>query len=189
MDQISSMEEKDDAEIIELVPADKEFFGVLIRRYERRIIFYIRRISGGTDEEIEDLAQNIFLKAYVYLNSFRPGENFSSWLYGIAHNECIDHWRKNKKHSGTISLEASANLLVILQSDEDISGEFQKKWTSEIVQKAISALPFKYREIIVLRFLEDKSYEEIAQILQKPVSTVGTLVRRAKELIKEIIQQ
>jgi len=184
-----SKEEKSDAELLALVPEDKEFFGELIRRYEKRILTYLRRINGGTTEELEDMAQNIFLKAYVYLNSFRRGENFSSWLFGIARNECIDHWRKNKKHAGAVSLEANAELAAILKSNENLSEDTERKGTSEAVKKAIGEIPFKYREILVLRFLEDKSYEDMAQILHKPVSTVGTLVRRAKSLFRELTEE
>ena len=182
-------EEQSDEEILVLVPENKDFFGVLIRRYERRILGYLRRINGGTSEELEDMAQNIFLKAYVYLYSFRRGESFSNWLFGIAHNECIDHWRRTKKHSGVISLEASAELSAVLKSGENLSADAERKWDSEIVKKAIEELPFKYREILVLRFLEDRSYEDMARILKKPVSSVGTLVRRAKGLFKELIEQ
>lgn len=193
MDSIRRKEKKEDErsddEILALVPENKDFFGVLIRRYERRVIGYLRRINGGTEEELEDMAQNIFLKAYVYLNSFRRGENFSSWLFGIAHNECVDHWRRSKKHSGTVSLEANAELAAVLRSSDDLRDDFERKWTAKGVDKTIEELPFKYREVLVLRFLEDKSYEEMAQILRKPVSTVGTLVRRAKSLFKELMEK
>jgi RNA polymerase sigma-70 factor (ECF subfamily) len=181
--------EKSDRELLALVPENKDFFGVLIRRYEKRIMNYLRRVGGGTDEEREDMAQNIFLKAYVYLNSFRQDENFSSWLFGIAHNECIDHWRKGKKHKAVVSLEANTELAAVLKSSENLGEDLERKWDSEAVKRTVGAVPFKYREVLVLRFLEDKSYEEMARILRKPVSTVGTLVRRAKSLFKELMEE
>jgi RNA polymerase sigma-70 factor (ECF subfamily) len=182
-------ENRSDEELLTLVSENKDFFGVLIRRYEKRMISYLRRVSGGTNEELEDMAQNIFIKAYVYLNSFRQGEKFSNWLFGIAHNECVDYWRKNKKHTGVISLEANAELVAVLKSSENLSESAERQWNSELIQKAIEKIPFKYREILVLRFLEDRSYDEIALILKKPVSTVGTLVRRAKSLFKELMEK
>ena len=172
-----------------MVPKEKDFFGILIRRYERALMSYLRRMNGGTAEEIEDMAQNIFLKAYVYLHSFRKGERFSSWLFGIAHNECIDFWRKNRKRSGTVSLEASEALRAVLRSDEDLGAEAERQWGAEALRRVLEELPFKYREILVLRFLEDRSYEEIASILRKPVATVGTLIRRAKHLLKELVEK
>jgi RNA polymerase sigma-70 factor (ECF subfamily) len=189
MDFENSVKMKSDEEIADLVETDKEFFGELIRRYEKRISGYARKMNGGTRESVEDIVQNIFIKAYVYINSFEKDQKFSSWLYGIAHNECIDFWRKNKKHSACISLDANENLSSILASAENLPKQAEQNNDQEILRRALEGLPLKYREVLVLRFLDDKSYEDIAQILKKPVSTVGTLVRRAKILFEEIINK
>ena len=189
MDVLKDVEFKSDEEIVSLVESDKEFFGVLIRRYENKITGYIRRINGGTQESVEDIVQNIFIKAYVHINSFKENQKFSSWLYGVAHNECIDYWRRNKKHSASISLEANEKLFAILASEENLSEDVAQQHSSDVIAKALGELPLKYREILILRFLEDKSYEDIAHILKKPVSTVGTLVRRAKILFEEVVNK
>lgn len=188
-DFLKDTENKSDEELANLVLQDKEFFGALIRRYEDRIIGYIRKINGGTRESVEDIVQNIFIKAYVHINSFDREQKFSSWLYGVAHNECVDYWRKNKKHRLVISLEANERLSSVLASEEDLAECIAKRNDKEALIRALGELPLKYREILILRFSEDKSYEDIAHILKKPVSTVGTLVRRAKILFKEVMDK
>jgi RNA polymerase sigma-70 factor (ECF subfamily) len=186
MSQID-IEKLSDEEVLPLIKVDKNFFGVLIRRYENRIIGYVKKMGAESQETAEDMAQNIFIKVYVHINSFKKELKFSTWLYGIARNECIDYWRKNKKHAGNISLEASEELMAILKSDEDLALDLERKITAEDVRVAIGSLPKKYKEIIILRFLEDRTYEDIAMILKKPISSVGTLVRRARILFKESI--
>jgi RNA polymerase sigma-70 factor (ECF subfamily) len=186
MSQID-VEKLSDEEVLPLIKVDKNFFGVLIRRYESRIIGYVKKMGAETQETAEDMAQNIFIKVYVHINSFKKELKFSTWLYGIARNECIDYWRKNKKHAGNISLEASEELMAVLKSDEDLAQDLERKTTAEDVRDAIGSLPKKYKEILILRFLEDRTYEDIALILRKPISSVGTLVRRARILFKENI--
>ncbi len=186
---LQEVEEKNDEEVIALVLRDKEFFGILIRRYEFKLTKYVRRITGGTKEMNEDIVQNIFIKAFVNINSFQKGKSFGSWLYGIAHNECIDNWRKYKKHAGNISLEGNEELFAILASDENIEQLLIKKDQKDSIGKALKRLPIKFREVLVLKYLEDKSYEEVGYILKKPVSTVGTLLNRAKKRFKKILSE
>ena len=186
---LRGVEEMDDEELVNLVFQDKEFFGVLIRRYEGRLIKYVTRIAGGNREAIEDIVQNIFIKAYVNINSFKKTERFGSWLYGIAHNECIDNWRKYKKHAGNVSLESNEELLAILASDEDLEQALVIKDRENGIRNLLDRLPIKFREVLVLRYLEDKDYVEIGSILKKPTSTVGTLLRRAKNKFKQILSE
>lgn len=186
---LDSMQNGSDEEVLALVSENEEFFGLLIRRYENRMLGYVRKITGGSTETAEDIVQNIFIKAYVNIYSFNKEQKFSSWLYGIAHNECIDYWRKNKKHSGVISLDTSEEIMAALKSEDDLFLGAQQQWDAQIIRRALDGVPNKYKEVLILRFLEDRSYEDIAQILKKPVSTVGTLVRRAKRIFAEKMKQ
>jgi len=186
---LQEAEMKNDEEVIDFVLEDKEFFGILIRRYEGRLIKYVTRISGGNKEAVEDIVQNIFVKAFVNINSFQKGKNFGSWLYGIAHNECIDNWRKYKKHSGNVSLESNEELFSVLASDENVEQAFVRKDQKGDIKKSLEKLPIKFREVLVLKYLEDKSYEEVGDILKKPTSTVGTLLSRAKKRFKKILSE
>ena len=186
---LQEAEEKNDEEVIALVFQDKEFFGVLIRRYESRLTNYVRRIAGGNKEMVEDMVQNIFIKAFVNINSFQKGKNFGSWLYGIAHNECIDNLRKYKKYTGNVSLDGNEELFAILASEENVEQSLIKKDQKDSINKSLERLPAKFREVLVLKYLEDKSYEEVGYILKKPVSTVGTLLSRAKKRFKKILSE
>jgi len=183
-----NIEQKTDEEIALLVPEDKECFAILIERYEGKMSRYVRRIQGGNTETVEDIAQNIFIKAYVHINSLKEGQKFSSWIYRIAHNESIDYWRKNKKYAGSVSLEDNAELVSSISAGGDLAEELAIKGEQKEISDMIEKLPLKYKEVLVLRYLEDKDYEEMAEILKKPTSTIGTLLRRAKSILKKIIQ-
>jgi RNA polymerase sigma-70 factor (ECF subfamily) len=183
-------EQKTDEEIVEIVPKDKEAFAVLIRRYDKRLFAYVRRITGQSQDGLEDIVQNIFIKAYVNIYSCQKGKKFSSWLYGIAHNEAIDYWRKNKKHLDQASLDdEDKNLLETLRSEIDHMEEILTEEKRMEFEKIIGELPAKYKEVLFLKYVEDKSYEEISEILRKPVSSVGTLIRRAKQLFKSKVEK
>ncbi|MDO8240470.1 MAG: RNA polymerase sigma factor [Candidatus Moranbacteria bacterium] len=184
----SGFEQYSDEEIAELVIKDKAFFGILIRRYEKKLGGYVWKMSGKNKEEIDDMLQNIFIKAYVNINSLKKEHKFSNWLYGIAHNECIDHWRRYKKHSNNISLEANDNLSAVLTSNEDLVRDIIDRGEADEMNMILNKLPYKYKEILVLKYLEDKSYEEIGEILKKPVSTIGTMLRRAKIRLKKYLE-
>lgn len=109
---------------------------------------------------------------------------FSSWLYRIAHNSSVDFLRKNSKRNHVsldVEDEESRTLLERIASDEDIHLSFKRDTEKQAVRDIITKLPEKYREILVLFYLEEKSYEEISDILQMSVNTVGTLVHRAKK--------
>lgn len=187
--KLEDIEKLNDEDVVYFVSRDKEFFGVLIRRYEARLIKYVGRITNVSKDSLEDIVQNIFIKAYVNINSFKKGKKFGSWLYGIAHNECIDNWRKYKKHSGNISLEGNDELLSVLSSDENIEEIFAGRENENDIRKALDRLPIKFREVLVLKYLEDNNYEEIGYILKKPPSTIGTLLRRAKLRFKKILSE
>lgn len=182
-----NIDQKNDQAIVELVLVDKNVFAVLVRRYQDRMGAYVRRLTGLTQEGIEDLVQNIFIKAYVNINSFDPEYKFSTWIYRIAHNECIDHWRKNKKSRTNLSLDDDYELFAKLASEENLSEGVAAKIQAEEIRELMDKLPPKYQEILVLRYLEDRSYEDIARVVEKPISTVGTQIKRAKDAFHKIV--
>ena len=183
-------DKKSDEELVRLSIADVDVFYVLIKRYESKIMRYINRMTGNRHEKAEDILQEIFIKVYRNLNNFNPSLKFSSWMYRIAHNEIINHHQKYKQHSMTISLDDTdeIDLSASLIYDDDIHNAYIFGETSEEIKKALNELPLKYREVLILRYFEDKDYNEISDILRKPPGTVATLLNRAKIKFKKIAQ-
>jgi RNA polymerase sigma-70 factor (ECF subfamily) len=175
------MPKSDEQLAVALQDGDKDAFGALIDRYEKPLCAYIYRMLGDKDN-CEDTLQETFLKAYKNINSFDAKKKFSSWIYRIAHNEAITHYRK---HKPTIDLDNAPELA----SDEDNEKLIQKKLDhvkyNEILAEALATIPLKYKEVIIFRYYEDKSYEEISEILHLPVNTVGTYLSRGKKEIKK----
>ena len=178
-----------DEEIIFLVQKNSEFFGEIIDRYEKKLDRYLARISSISKEEREDLLQDIFLAVYENIFSFEKDEKFSSWIYRIAHNKSVDYWRKNKKREGEISVDEHLFFVESQFWKKDVEDEIQKIENKELLEKLFQKLDLKYREIFVLRFEEEKSYDEISEILKIPKSTVGVWLNRArKQLQKEYLK-
>ena len=177
----------EDKELVAKIIADPDFYACVVQEYEAKLGRYVRRLTNVHPDEIDDILQEIFIKAYQNINNYDSDYKFSSWLYRIAHNETISHWRKYKKSSNDIQLDVSEDFVKTLKDDTDLNAEVDTKFTRDYVQSAIAKLPFKYREVIVLRYLEDKDYQEIGDIIKKPVNTVGTLLNRAKKKLADLI--
>ena len=174
-----------DEEIFLKISKDADLFGYIVDRYEDKMKRYILRNSGFNKFDIDDLLQDIFLAVYQNANSFRFDMKFSSWIYRIAHNKIVDYWRKNQKNKNEISVEENLFLVESIFNKNEVEDEIEKTESKEIVQKVLPFVKEKYRQVLVLRFLEEKSYEEISDILEKTKATVGTLVRRGKEDFKK----
>ena len=149
---------------------------------------YIRRITNVDNETAEDILQEVFIKIYKNLHEYDEAFTFNSWVYRIAHNEAISFYRKQKVRPKTVNLETDegVDLLNMIPDDIDLRDDYVKKELARQVKKIIANLPDKYKAVLVLRFMEDKSYDEIADILQKPAGTVATLINRAKAEFKKL---
>ncbi len=174
-----------DNELILLAREGKpEVFGVLMERYEKPLKRYLVRLTGWGEEEVEDILQEAFIKVYRHLNVYDEQMKFSTWVYRITHNQAIDTIRSSqaKPFISSVSLDEIANLVA---DDEEIEKSLYLKNDLERVQQAIGDLPLQYREVLILRFIEEKSYEEIVDILKKPKGTVATLIARGKKILLE----
>lgn len=178
---MSDLSKLTDEEIVKYVlKEDQESFLEIVLRYQDKLLRYARLL---TQDEIKsvDVVQNSFIKAFINLNSFNPKLKFSSWLYRIAHNEAINLIIKHKNETSLLDD-------MDFKSDEDIEIDFDKKITQNKVRECLIKIPIKYSEPLELFFIEEKTYEEISDILRLPISTVGTRIKRAKILIKKICQ-
>ena len=164
-------------------------FARIIEKYEKQLFVYIKRITSVSDDDAQDILQEVFIKIYENLNDFDQNLKFSSWAYRITHNYAISYYRKNKKSMNDISLEDNEVLYEKLASELNLKEEIDEKLLKEKVKEILSELDPKYREVLILKYLEDKDYTEISNILRKPMGTIATLLNRAKAKFKEILKK
>ena len=185
-------QEKSDAQLVKLSLKDSDHFGQLVARYEKKLLRYVRRLSGLDTQSIEDILQEVFVKIYINLNDFDPTFEFSSWAYRITHNETINYLRRHKKMI-IVPLETedkeAGNLIEVLKSEIDIAEDLNRQDSIGKIRVAISMLPEKHREILILRYIEDMDYKEISDILRIPMGTVAVNISRAKEKFKQIAEK
>lgn len=170
-------------------PKSPDFFACLMERYEGRLMRYIYRVTNVSREEAEDILQESFIKAYTNLNEFDTSLKFSSWMYRIVYHQVVSTYRKNKARPQGNTLDMDDDALTRIVSDENIVKDIERKQIAEGVRRALDMLDEKYREALVLFYLEEKDYREISDILQKPMGTVATLLSRAKKKLRTEIEK
>jgi RNA polymerase sigma-70 factor, ECF subfamily len=186
---MAERDQLDDRTLVErILEGDRDLFGVLMSRYEKRLVNYVYRITHRY-EEAHDLAQEIFVKVYLALDRYDPKYQFSTWLFRIAQNSAIDAIRK----------KGISEVPLARQSDDEPQGrdrEFaddgispyralKNKQLSAAIDREVEKLPPDYRELIQLRHFAELSYEEIASMKKLPLGTVKNKLFRARNLLKE----
>lgn len=180
------IEDKTDEEIVQLVLDNKtEFFGELVKRYEKKLLRYGRRFLYNY-ENIEDAVQNVFIKVYLNLRGFDLKRKFSSWIYRIAHNEFINIAKKKKKEP---LLFFEMDIIFSFTGKDDSLKQIEREEEREEIEKHLNKLKIKYREPLVLYYFEEKNYQEISDILKIPISTVGTRLKRGRNEIKKLLYE
>src|SRR6476469_5854662 len=185
-----------DADVVALAQRGRDdAFRELIRRYERPVFSLIFRMVR--DREIsEDLAQDTFIKVLNHIDRYRPEFKLSSWLFKIANNVAIDHLRKRQvptismdgsPHAGTADAIESTRFEVADQQETALS-EMESRELGNAIEKAIADLRPEYRACIMLRHVEDRSYEEIAATLDLPLGTVKTYIHRARHELRKALE-
>lgn len=173
---------------------DEAAFGEIMTRYRNPITNYLYRFLNDYEEAV-DIAQETFVRVYFALDRYHTQYAFSTYIYRIATNLAISELRRRKRRR-------LMSLTGLFQSDEDSTVEYQPPdpgeladealeadERSQLIASAIAALPEKYRVAIVLRDVEGKSYEEIAEIMQLGLGTTKSRISRGRGLLKEKIQQ
>lgn len=174
-----------DEELIARVVSDREVFGYVIERYEAKLRRYVRRLMPGIGDDLDDLLQDIFIKVYVNIQGFDTALKFSSWIYRIAHNEAVSWLRKKKVRPETVEL-GDDDCATFVKSAELAREGGDAHLARDEVSRVLGDMREQYRTVLVLRFLEGKSYEEIGDILTVPGGTVATLIHRAKKEFSNI---
>ena len=171
-----------DEEVVQIVrTTDKEVYAEIIKRYQAKLMRYASYLVH--DEHTgADVVQNGFIKAYINLNGFDIKKKFSSWLYRIVHNEAMNVLGKSKN-------QRPINEYDSFESSTDIEDETIKQELIEHAHSCIEEISLLYKEPLSLYYLEEKSYDEISDILRIPIGTVATRINRAKGIMKHICQK
>jgi RNA polymerase sigma-70 factor (ECF subfamily) len=184
---------KDDWSIVQsCLDGNREAYARLVEKYEKPVFNIVYRLTGGS-KDTKDLTQEAFLKAYNSLGQVRPEFKFSNWLFKIATNLCKDQLKK--REITTVSLNELNSLADYKASQEnpDSLSPYEEKFIpsdeQEQVQRAISKLPLKYRRVVVLRYIQDLPYKEIAGILEMPIGRVKVQLRRAHKILYEELSE
>ncbi len=171
-----------DEEVVEKVRiSDKDLYVLIINRYQKKLLRYANNLLKDEDKAV-DVVQGSFIKAFVNLNSFNTDNKFSSWIYQIVHNEALN---LIKKYPGETPLLDDVDF----KSDENIEENLIKCETKIQVEKCLKEIPLLYSEPLSLYYIDNKSYEEISDILRIPMGTVAIRISRAKKLMKNICQK
>jgi RNA polymerase sigma factor (sigma-70 family) len=182
---MNNLSESDALLIEATIKGDQEAFQKFVEKYQKRIFSYLYRFLYQNKETAEDITQTVFLKVYQNLNNIDQTKAIKSWIYRIAHNEAANYLRSvSRKKESMLNDEQWSNLSTQKEEEEDISEQY-----GEIIQTALKKIKPKYREVIVLYYFEEKSYDEISIILNSSTSSVGTLIRRAKQQLKKILEK
>ncbi|WP_249598878.1 RNA polymerase sigma factor SigW [Peribacillus frigoritolerans] len=174
--------------INQVLKGDHNAFGEIVEIYKDKVFQICFRMLGNR-QEAEDLAQEAFVRAYVNIRSFNITMKFSTWLYRIATNLCIDRLRKKKPDyyldaevAGTEGLNMYSQIASDMAKPEE---EVESLELQETLQVEIMKLPEKYRSVIVLKYIEELSLKEISEILDLPVGTVKTRIHRGREALRK----
>ena len=181
----SSSSLQDDHWVVLAVKGDEKAYTELTQKYQKPLYFHVRKMIRNPDFA-EDLVQDIFLKAFKSLKNYKNDYAFSTWLYRIATNHTIDYLRKKKLETLSIHADESDDTHATIQlADEDSFTDepMIKRERKNKVHEAIDQLPEKYKEVILKRHIEEKSYQEISEEMDIPLGTVKAHIFRARELL------
>jgi len=180
-----------DEQIIERIKNDQvELFEVIVHRYQKKLVNYIYRMITNY-EAANELCQEVFLKVYVSLDKYNPEYKFTTWVHRIASNATIDWLRKKKIDAFSLETPPSPDAPSLSQQlPSDEMGPLRRLEMRQLqhrIEAAIAKLPFIYRQLIVLRHLNELSYDEIAQTVELPLGTVKNRIFRGREMLKGML--
>jgi len=161
---------------------DQDAFAVLVRAHQRRVFNVAYRMLLNY-EEASEVTQEVFLAAWQSLASFRGDARFSTWLYRITHNCCLRVLEQRRRDHATIAAVQAERAIERAGRSEQLVLDARERLRT--IQQFIADLPPKYRIVVILRHLQELTYEEMAETLQVPIGTIKTHLFRARGLLKE----
>ena len=178
-----------DQDLVAATLRDPHAYRLLVEKYEKPLMRYIMRLGNADSDGAKDILQESFIKAYIHLNDYDLRLSFSSWIYRIVHNETINYFRTLKNRPRPVEREEDLLLFEKIADDLNLEHQSDVGRTRVVIESALDQLNQKYRDVTVLRFFEEKSYEEISDILQIPSGTVATYLSRAKLALKKALEE
>ena len=173
----------DDELVAHCLEGRREAFSELVMRHQK-MVYSVARSMLGDANAAEDMAQETFLHAYRALNGYRAQGKFQAWLRMITTRLCLNHRRDNHREVAWDDL--NGHPAEMSEGPESRLGEWERRGE---VRRAIEALPADYRDVIVLRYMEDLTYDEIARHLGVPTSTIETRLHRAKKQLRQSLKE
>ena len=167
---------------------DHRAFTLLVDRHKHRIHWLVRQMVGSAD--VEDLTQEVFLRAYQAMPRFEGWSAFRTWLCKIARNLCLTELQKRSRRGEHLSLEEEGEERVHWMLPENRKGledEIERRDFSESVWSLVGQLPANYRTALTLFYIQQARYEEIAEIMEIPVGTVKTYIHRARLRLRDLV--
>ncbi|WP_046216177.1 RNA polymerase sigma factor SigW [Paenibacillus wulumuqiensis] len=181
-----------DTRLVKLaLKGDQRAFAEIVDLYKDKI-FHLGYRMLSNRHEAEDVVQETFLRVYKSLDRYDPKQKFSTWIYRIATNLCIDRLRKRKP---SFSLDAELNdqdntdgYALIPGDERTPESEYLLTETQQLIHQAIDSLPDKYKTVMILRYLQELSLQEISDVMDMPVTTIKTRVHRGREFLRKKLE-
>lgn len=165
---------------------EDDAFALLVQRHQRGVVNLAHRLVGDWQEAL-DLGQEVFLRVYQNLERFDDRRPFRPWLYRLATHRCYDHLRQRSRRPAPAGLDEAVR--VEPATDNHPEGQVLRGEVRQAVEEVIASLSPRYRAVVVLRYLEGLSYEEIARALDMPLGTVKTCIHRAREQLRAALEK
>jgi RNA polymerase sigma-70 factor (ECF subfamily) len=185
-------EEQDQVLVRRTLRGDKKAFEMIVQKYQRPLLSYVGRMVGERELAL-DFTQDVFVRGYASLRSYEPQYKFSTWLFKIASNLVIDHWRKKRLPTFSLSesLGEDGDCLTLDVPDDEpaVVRQFELAELRQRIETALEKLPGPLRELFVWRHVNELSYEEMAEIKGLPLGTIKNRVFQAKEMVRRILRE
>lgn len=189
MYNIIEMEDLTDEELMLIFKGgNNNAFDMLFDKYRNRIFRYVYNLFGGNTELSEDIVQEVFIKMVTGKDTYNPQLKFSTWLYSITRNLCINRMKSRSFRNDRSTYPLDAVYETVLSKQQGATSNIEKAELGEVIERAVAELPAKYKEVFILHELNGLPYDEIARILETNEDTIRTRFHRSRNLLKEKIR-
>ncbi len=180
-----------DRELVIQALENKAAYALIVRRYEAPLLRYIVRVMREDFGAAQKLLMEVFIKTYIFLNEYDDSISFSSWIYRIAHDEIAEYLPHQKGESGALEKDYDSSVFSAIVDTFGLKDETDQAYSTTVdeVRAAVDHLESRFRDVVLLKFFEEKTHEEIADILRLPLKLVETLLHEAAEKLKNYLKK